>query len=69
MTRPNLFTPDEAAKLLKVSARTVLNWIRDGRIKAQNYGRLRPVYRISRAELIRLGALLPQPPEEDSADD
>ncbi len=49
---PALYTPAEVARLLRVSPRTVLNWIRDERLVAI---KLSPrVYRITAAALVKL---------------
>lgn len=49
---PGLYTPAEVARLLRVSPRTVLNWIREGRLDAI---RLSPrVYRIMVGALVKL---------------
>jgi excisionase family DNA binding protein len=49
---PGLYTPAEAARLLRVSPRTVTNWIREGRLSAI---RISPrVYRITVAALVKL---------------
>ncbi|MBI2323544.1 MAG: helix-turn-helix domain-containing protein [Chloroflexi bacterium] len=49
---PALYTPAEVARLLRVSPRTVLNWIREGRLEAI---RLSPrVYRVMLAALVKL---------------
>lgn len=49
---PGLYTPAEVARLLRVSPRTVLNWIREGRLDAI---RLSPrVHRIMVGALVKL---------------
>lgn len=49
---PGLYTTAEVARLLRVSPRTVLNWIRDGRLVAI---KLSPrVYRITVAALVKM---------------
>lgn len=49
---PALYMPAEVARLLRVSPRTVLNWIRGGRIDAI---RISPrVYRITVGALVKL---------------
>lgn len=48
---PALYTPAEVARLLRVSPRTVTNWIREGRLVAI---KLSPrVYRITVASLVK----------------
>ena len=47
----------EAAKLLRVSQRTVQVWIRDGMLTAVRYGRL---LRIRQADLAAFGEVLPR---------
>ena len=46
-----LYTPKEVAKLLKVSLKTVYNWIEEGRLKAVKIGHF---WRVSETELNRL---------------
>ncbi len=43
-------TPEEAAKLLKVTRRTIYNWLKAGKLPALKYGQ---GWRIIRSELIR----------------
>ena len=50
-----LYTTDEVAKLLRVSQRTVQDWIRSGTHTAVRYGRL---LRIRQADLASFGEVL-----------
>jgi excisionase family DNA binding protein len=50
-----LYTTDEVAKLLRVSQRTVQDWIRSGTLTAVRYGRL---LRIRQADLVNFGEVL-----------
>ena len=52
-----LYTTDEVAKLLKVSQRTVQEWIRSGTLTAVRYGRL---LRIRHDDLAAFGDVLPR---------
>ena len=52
-----LFTTDEVARLLKVSQRTVQDWIRSGTLTAVRYGRL---LRVRQADLAAFGDVLPR---------
>ena len=52
-----LFTTGEVAGLLKVSQRTVQDWIRSGPLTAVRYGRL---LRIRQADLATFGEVLNQ---------
>ena len=52
-----LYTTDEVAKLLRVSQRTVQEWIRSGTLTAVRYGRL---LRIRQADLAAFGEVLPR---------
>ena len=52
----HLYTTDEVAKLLRVSQRTVQEWIRSGTLTAVRYGRL---LRIRQADLAAFGEVLP----------
>ena len=52
-----LYTTDEVAKLLRVSQRTVQEWIRSGTLTAVRYGRL---LRIRPADLATFGEVLPR---------
>jgi excisionase family DNA binding protein len=52
-----LFTTDEVAKMLRVSQRTVQDWIRGGTLTAVRYGRL---LRIRQADLANFGEVLNQ---------
>jgi excisionase family DNA binding protein len=51
-----LYTTDEVAKLLRVSQRTVQDWIRSGSLPAVRYGRL---LRIRQADLAAFGEVVP----------
>ena len=53
----HLYTTDEVAKLLRVSQRTVQDWIRSGTLTAVRYGRL---LRIRQADLATFGEVLNQ---------
>jgi excisionase family DNA binding protein len=53
-----LYTTDDVAKLLRVSQRTVQDWIRSGALPAVRYGRL---LRIRHADLLAFGEELNQP--------
>jgi len=46
-----LYTPEEVAVNLKVSRKTIYNWIQEGRLKAVKIGHF---WRISESELNRL---------------
>ena len=46
-----LYTPEEVAVNLKVSRKTIYNWIQEGRLKAIKIGHF---WRISESELNRL---------------
>ena len=46
-----LLTPQEAAKFLKVSTRTIYNWLRKNQLPARKYGGL---WRISFRELLEM---------------
>ena len=52
-----LYTTGEVAGLLKVSQRTVQDWIRSGTLTAVRYGRL---LRIRQADLATFGEVLPR---------
>ena len=54
-----LYTTDEVAKMLRVSQRTVQDWIRAGTLTAVRYGRL---LRIRQADLAAFGEVLPRRP-------
>lgn len=57
MNRNEYLKPSEVAAILKVSAHTVLNMIRDGKLKAINIsGKERKCYRILSGELDRFAA-------------
>lgn len=45
------FTPEEAAKKLKIARRTVYHWLREGKIKGKKLGNM---WRISEAEIDRI---------------
>jgi excisionase family DNA binding protein len=52
-----LYTTDEVARMLRVSQRTVQDWIRSGTLTAVRYGRL---LRIRQADLATFGEVLPR---------
>jgi excisionase family DNA binding protein len=52
-----LYTTEEVAQLLRVSQRTVQDWIRSGTLTAVRYGRL---LRIRQADLASFGEVLPR---------
>jgi excisionase family DNA binding protein len=52
-----LYTTDEVAAMLRVSQRTVQDWIRSGTLSAVRYGRL---LRIRQADLDTFGEVLPR---------
>jgi excisionase family DNA binding protein len=54
---PTLYTTGEVATLLRVSQRTVQEWIRSGTLTAVRYGRL---LRIRQADLAAFGEVLPR---------
>jgi excisionase family DNA binding protein len=60
-----LYTTDEVSKMLKVSQRTVQDWIRSGTLTAVRYGRL---LRIRQADLAAFGEVLNQRTPEPSTD-
>jgi len=45
------YTPEEVANLIKVSRKTIYNWIQEGRLKAVKIGHF---WRVSESELNRL---------------
>ena len=47
-----VYTTHEVAELLKVSYRTVQEWIRTGKLPAVRYGRL---FRVRAADLVQVG--------------
>jgi excisionase family DNA binding protein len=47
-----LYTPKEVAQLLKVTLRTVQEWIRIGKLPAMQYGR---IWRVRADDLLKLG--------------
>jgi excisionase family DNA binding protein len=47
-----VYTTEEVAQLLKVTARTVQEWIRTGKLPAVRYGRL---YRVRADDLAKFG--------------
>jgi excisionase family DNA binding protein len=47
-----LYTPKEVAQLLKVTLRTVQEWIRTGKLPATQYGR---IWRVRADDLLKLG--------------
>ena len=53
-----LYTTEEVGKMLRVSQRTVQDWIRSGTLTAVRYGRL---LRIRQADLANFGAVLEKP--------
>jgi excisionase family DNA binding protein len=53
-----LYTTSEVATMLKVSQRTVQDWIRSGELPAVRYGRL---LRIRQADLVAFGEVLSKP--------
>ena len=61
----SLYTTNEGAKLLRVSQRTVQDWIREGTLTAVRYGRL---LRIREADLATFGEVLNQRTPPPSAD-
>lgn len=60
-----VYTTEEVAKMLKVSQRTVQDWIRGGTLPAVRYGRL---LRIRQADLVAFGEVLNQRTPEALAD-
>jgi excisionase family DNA binding protein len=52
-----LYTTGEVARMLRVSQRTVQDWIRSGTLTAVRYGRL---LRIHQADLASFGEVLPR---------
>ena len=54
-----LYTTQEVARLLRVSQRTVQDWIREGALTAVRYGRL---LRVRQADLATFGEVLNQRP-------
>ena len=50
-----LYTTQEVAQMLRVSQRTVQDWIRSGELTAVRYGRL---FRIRQADLANFGEVL-----------
>jgi excisionase family DNA binding protein len=59
-----LYTTQEVARLLRVSQRTVQDWIRSGSLTAVRYGRL---LRIRQADLAAFGEVLPRRPTPTGA--
>ncbi len=49
---PGLYRPGEVARLLQVHPRTILNWVREGRLDAIKLSER--VYRIPRAALVKM---------------
>jgi excisionase family DNA binding protein len=49
MTTDEFLTPEEAAKLLKVTRRTIYNWLKAGKVPAVQFGR---GWRIRREDLM-----------------
>ena len=64
IVRP-LYTTHEVATLLRVSQRTVQDWIREGTLTAVRYGRL---LRVRQADLASFGEVLNQRPPLSSPD-
>ena len=60
-----LFTTQEVATLLRVSQRTVQDWIREGALPAMRYGRL---LRIRQADLAAFGQAVDQAAAPASAE-
>jgi excisionase family DNA binding protein len=62
-----VYTTEEVGKMLKVSQRTVQDWVRSGVLVAVRYGRL---LRIREADLAAFGEVLNQrpPPAEEECD-
>ena len=58
MQSEEYLTPEETAKLLRVTRRTVYNWLKEGKLPALKYGRS---WRIHRSEL------LPKPRKAEAA--
>jgi excisionase family DNA binding protein len=52
-----LYTTEEVGKMLRVSQRTVQDWIRSGTLTAVRYGRL---LRVRQADLASFGEVLPR---------
>jgi excisionase family DNA binding protein len=59
-----VYTTEEVGKMLKVSQRTVQDWVRSGVLVAVRYGRL---LRIREADLAAFGEVLNQRPPRPSA--
>jgi excisionase family DNA binding protein len=59
-----LFTTQEVARLLRVSQRTVQDWIREGALPAIRYGR---IIRIRQADLVAFGEGVRQRPPPGEA--
>ena len=60
-----LYTTGEVATLLRVSQRTVQDWIRSGSLTAVRYGRL---LRVRQADLVAFGEVLNPHPTTSSED-
>jgi excisionase family DNA binding protein len=60
-----MYTTEEVGKMLKVSQRTVQDWIRSGTLTAVRYGRL---LRIRQADLAAFGEVLNQHTTTSSED-
>jgi excisionase family DNA binding protein len=60
-----LYTTQEVAQLLRVSQRTVQEWVRSGTLTAVRYGRL---LRIRQADLAAFGEVLPKRTPDEPAD-
>jgi len=59
-----LYTTQEVARMLKVSQRTVQDWIREGALPAVRYGRL---LRVRQADLEAFGEVLTGHPSTDTS--
>lgn len=53
MTEERLLTVTEVAERLRVSTRTVLNWLRDGRLTGRRFGGTKLGWRIKQSDLER----------------
>jgi excisionase family DNA binding protein len=61
-----LYTTQEVAKLLRVSQRTVQDWIREGALPALRYGR---ILRIRQTDLATFGEVMTRRPAPAGAAD
>ena len=59
------YTTQEVARLLRVSQRTVQDWVRSGELTAVRYGRL---LRIRQADVASFGEVLTRRPQPLAAD-